>query len=66
MQRSFRQTMGSVFGGMRLLAETFFPEELNKAGFGLYTDFRPNSRGEWGQRGQMRISTILALRRNSN
>jgi len=63
MQRSFRQTIGSVLGAMRLLAETFSPEELNKEGFELYTEFRPNSGGEWGQRGEMRMSSILALRR---
>jgi len=63
MRKSFRHTIGSVIGGMRLLAEAFSPDELNKEGFALYTDFRPNSGGEWGQRGEMRMSTILALRR---
>jgi len=63
MQRSFRQTIGSVIGGMRLLAEAFSPDELNREGFALYTQFRPNSGGEWGQRGEMRMSRIIALRR---
>ncbi len=47
---------------MRLLAESYSPEDLNKLGFSLYTEFRPEV-NEWGGRGEVRCETILSLRR---
>ena len=47
-----------------MLAESFPPKELNEKGFSLYADFRPDSEG-WGQRGEVRCSTILGLRKVS-
>lgn len=47
---------------MRVLADSFEPEELNSKGYGLYCDFRPNSDG-WGKKAEMQLSTILDLRR---
>lgn len=49
-----------------MLADSFEPEELNRVGFGLYADFRPESDGGakgWGQKAEMKMSTILELRR---
>jgi len=62
MQRSFRHTLGSVIGSMRLLAASYPADELNSKGFGLYAEFRPNSSG-WGQRAEMRMETVLGLRK---
>lgn len=71
---------------MRLLANSFEPNELNQKvglnesqafcfsnqvaeqypslsqGYGLYLDFRPESDG-WGKKAEMKMSTILDLRR---
>lgn len=62
IKRAFRQTVPHVLGAMRLLAGTFTPTELNEKGFGLYAEFRPAAE-KWGARSEMRMSNILALRR---
>ncbi|PIL37119.1 hypothetical protein GSI_00811 [Ganoderma sinense ZZ0214-1] len=62
--RALRQTAPNIVGALRLLAESFPPKELNEKGFSLYADFRPQSEG-WGQRGEVRCSTILGLRKVS-
>jgi len=62
IQRSFRHLLGSVMGAMKLLEESYSPEELNRNGYDLYCQFRPGQ-GEWGQRGEMRMQTLLDLRR---
>jgi len=62
IQRSFRHLLGSVMGTMRLLEESYSPEELNRDGYGLYCQFRPGQ-SEWGQRGELRMQTLLDLRR---
>ncbi|KAF8339780.1 uncharacterized protein EI90DRAFT_2282659 [Cantharellus anzutake] len=62
IQRSFKHLMGSVIGSMQLLQESYSPEELNKNGYDLYSQFRPGQ-GGWGQRGEMRMQTLLDLRR---
>ncbi|KAI0719586.1 hypothetical protein C8T65DRAFT_706263 [Cerioporus squamosus] len=48
---------------LRQTAHTFYPPtELNEKGFALYADFRPKADG-WGQRGEVRCSKILSLRK---
>ncbi|TFK75834.1 hypothetical protein BDN72DRAFT_831278 [Pluteus cervinus] len=59
--RSFRQTTPHVMGSLRLLADSFSPQELNKKGWGLYAEFRPIVNG-WGKRSELKYSTILDLR----
>jgi hypothetical protein len=39
--------------------------ELNRVGFALYADFRPEVTG-WGKRGELRCEVLLALRRKQN
>ena len=60
--RALRQTAPHIVGALRLLAASFSPAELNSNGFALYADFRPEADG-WGQRGEVRCSTILSLRK---
>lgn len=50
---------------MRLLAESFTPEELNKQGYELYVGFRPESEG-WGKKAEMKMKGILALRKEED
>lgn len=48
---------------MRLLAESYAPEELNLKGYGMYLDFRPENDGhEWGKKSEMKMKTILDCR----
>jgi hypothetical protein len=47
---------------MMVLADTFEPDELNKEGYGMYCDFRPESEG-WGKKAVMECSTILGMRK---
>ncbi|KAH9045393.1 hypothetical protein EDB85DRAFT_1906407 [Lactarius pseudohatsudake] len=61
--RALRQTAPAVLGAMRLLAESYSdPMELNRVGFALYADFRPEVTG-WGKRGELMCEVILALRK---
>lgn len=60
--RALRQTAPHIVGALRLLAASYSPAELNKKGFALYAEFRPQSEG-WGQQGDVRCSTILGLRK---
>ncbi len=60
--RALRQTAPAVLGAMRLLAESYHdPLELNRVGYSLYADFRPDVSG-WGKRGELRCETLLGLR----
>lgn len=61
ISRAFRQTTPHMIGALRLLAESFSPQEINEKGWGLYCEFRPASEG-WGQRAEVRCETILNLR----
>lgn len=47
-------------GAMMVLADSYEPDELNKEGYGMYCDFRPESDG-WGKKAAMECSTILGL-----
>ncbi|KDQ64558.1 hypothetical protein JAAARDRAFT_28202 [Jaapia argillacea MUCL 33604] len=60
--RALRQTTPHVIGALRLLAESYNPEELNRKGFGLYAEFRPGV-GGWGEKGQIRCDKVLGLRK---
>ncbi|SRR6266702_2147172 len=61
--RALRQTAPAVLGAMRLLAESYSdPIELNRVGFSLYADFRPEVTG-WGERGELRCEALLELRK---
>ena len=62
ISRAFRQTTPYIVGALRLLAESYLPQELNKVGFSLYADFRPTVDG-WGKRGEVRCERILSLRK---
>ena len=48
---------------MRLLAKTYSPQELNRIGFSLYAEFRPEVAG-WGKKGEVKCETILRARRS--
>lgn len=63
--RALRQTASAVLGAMRLLAESYDdPVELNRVGFALYADFRPDVNG-WGKRGELKCETLLGLRKKA-
>jgi len=53
---------------MRLLSESYEPEELNRKGFSLYCDLRPDiepGRSGWGKRGKVPCEVILKLRKEA-
>ena len=62
--RALRQTAPHILGALRLLAASYSPNELNAVGYSLYADFRPNAEG-WGQRSEVRCTTILGLRKKA-
>jgi hypothetical protein len=49
-------------GALRLLAESYTPEELNGKAWALYAQFRPEA-NEWGKRSEVSCDKILALRK---
>lgn len=49
-------------GALKLLADSYSPEELNEKGFALYAEFRPEVE-RWGGRGEVRCDKILVLRK---
>ncbi|SRR6266508_1606810 len=59
--RSFRQTSPFVMGALKLLANSYSPDELNEKAWSLYAEFRPEV-NEWGKRSEVRCSKILDLR----
>ncbi|KAG2013577.1 hypothetical protein CC2G_010475 [Coprinopsis cinerea AmutBmut pab1-1] len=59
--RSFRQTTPFVIGAMKLLASSYSSKSLNRCGYSLYCDFRPDAE-QWGKRSQLSCSKILSLR----
>ncbi|GJJ07609.1 hypothetical protein Clacol_001812 [Clathrus columnatus] len=60
---AFRQTTSHIVGAMRLVAESYEPQELNRIAFGLYADFRPEVDG-WGKKAEIKCSTILTHKRH--
>lgn len=61
-----RQTAPYILGAMKLLAQSFNPEELNQKGFSLYCNFRPDiepGKSGWGKRGKVLCEVILGLRK---
>ncbi|KAF9652180.1 hypothetical protein BDM02DRAFT_3063063, partial [Thelephora ganbajun] len=63
---SLKQTTPYILGAMRLLAESYEPGELNRKGFSLYCDFRPEiepGKSGWGKRGKVPCEVILRLRK---
>lgn len=61
IKRSLQQTAPQIIGALRLLSQSFAPSELNKRGYALYVDFRPEV-GGWGKKGEVRCEKILSLR----
>lgn len=49
-------------GALKLLADSYTPDELNKKAWSLYAEFRPEV-SEWGKRSEIRCSKILDLRK---
>jgi len=61
-----KQTTPYVVGAMRLLAGSYEPEELNRQGFSLYCELRPDidpGKSGWGKRGKVSCEAILKLRK---
>ncbi|KAF9268051.1 hypothetical protein L218DRAFT_918285 [Marasmius fiardii PR-910] len=60
ISRSFRQTTPHIIGALRLLVNSYSPQEINNKAWSLYADFRPEVNG-WGKRSEVQCSTILDL-----
>jgi len=65
ISRALRQTMPYVVGALKLLAQSFTVHELNRVAWGLYTEFRPSVH-RWGERSEVKCSTILNLRQRGS
>ncbi|KAI0068645.1 hypothetical protein BV25DRAFT_1817543 [Artomyces pyxidatus] len=64
ISRSLKQTAPAIIGAMRLLAQSYSnANELNRAAWSLYADFRPEVDG-WGKKGSIRCETLLGLRKS--
>lgn len=65
ISRALRQTTPHIIGALRLLAESFTPQEINTKAWGLYAEFRPEVTG-WGERAEVKCETILGLRKKTS
>lgn len=81
LRKSMFQTLPQVMGAMMLLASSYVDstwrtdaesaashsaDGLHKAAYRLYTEFRPETGGEWGKRASLHLDTVLALRRTAS
>ena len=63
--RAFGDRMAEVRAAMEGLAATLPPEELNRVGFRLYDQFRPDvplGAEGWGAKGELRLERIVRAR----
>ncbi|TCD69650.1 hypothetical protein EIP91_006667 [Steccherinum ochraceum] len=60
--RTLKQTAPQIVGALRLLGASYSPAELNRTGYAMYAEFRPEVDG-WGKRSELKCSTILGLRK---
>ena len=70
LRRSMFQMLPQVMGALTLLANSYVDasgnaEALHAAAYELYTEFRPETHGEWGKRGTLYLDVILGLRREA-
>lgn len=65
ISRSFRTATHHIIGALKLLADSYTPEELNRKGWSLYAEFRPMV-NEWGSRSEIHCKNILDLRKKSS
>jgi hypothetical protein len=79
MRKSMYQTLPLVIGALTLLADSYVlgneesngnasldvpsPDLLHERAYELYTQFRPETAGEWGKKSSFYCSKALALRR---
>ncbi|KAK8849477.1 hypothetical protein IAR55_004810 [Kwoniella newhampshirensis] len=56
--KTFKDYTAHVLGAMKLVADSYEPEELNRLGLHLYNDFKPDV-VEWGQRGILELAKVL-------
>ncbi|WWC73474.1 uncharacterized protein I206_107444 [Kwoniella pini CBS 10737] len=56
--RMFKDYTPHVMGALKLVADSYEPEELNRIAGHLYNDFKPDV-VEWGQRGTLELAKIL-------
>ncbi|WWC65664.1 uncharacterized protein I303_108285 [Kwoniella dejecticola CBS 10117] len=56
--RTFKDYTPHVMGALKLVADSYEPEELNRIAGHLYNDFKPDV-VEWGQRGTLELAKIL-------
>ncbi|KAF4619664.1 hypothetical protein D9613_005009 [Agrocybe pediades] len=65
ISRAFRQRTPHILGAMKLLADSYTPQELNQNAWSLYAEFRPKV-NEWGKRSEIYCKSILALRKQGS
>ena len=79
LRKSMLQMLPEVMGAMMLLASSYMDhtwatkdtqadhsaDTLEKEAYRLYTEFRPETHGEWGKRATLYLDKILDLRRDS-
>ncbi|VDC07287.1 unnamed protein product [Peniophora sp. CBMAI 1063] len=64
ISRSLKQNTSEIVGSLRLLAQSHTAEHINRVGWSLYAEFRPEANG-WGKRGRVDCDVILGLRPRS-
>ncbi|WVQ79433.1 hypothetical protein IAT38_001531 [Cryptococcus sp. DSM 104549] len=58
ISKAFKESTHHVMGALKLIAESYEPQDLNRFGLGMYSEFKPDV-VEWGQRGTLELARIL-------
>ncbi|OCF38828.1 hypothetical protein I317_07370 [Kwoniella heveanensis CBS 569] len=56
--KAFKDYTPHVMGAMKLVADSYEPDELNRLGIHMYNEFKPDV-AEWGQRGTLELVKVL-------
>ncbi|WVQ96184.1 hypothetical protein IAU59_003287 [Kwoniella sp. CBS 9459] len=56
--KAFKDYTPHVMGAMKLVADSYEPDELNRLGIHMYNEFKPDV-AEWGQRGTLELAKVL-------
>ncbi|WVF68646.1 hypothetical protein IAT40_003416 [Kwoniella sp. CBS 6097] len=56
--KAFKDYTPHVMGAMKLVADSYEPDELNRLGIHLYNEFKPDV-VEWGQKGTLELVKVL-------
>ncbi|KGB78053.2 hypothetical protein CNBG_4140 [Cryptococcus deuterogattii R265] len=65
IRKNFKDHTPHVLGALKLIADSYESEELNRVGLHMYNEFKPDV-VEWGQRGELELDKVLEFIKGEN